>query len=73
MVGEGFLNGKIVTRPLYILLLAIWHGMEGQDYAEIVAYANPGARSFSNSTLLAWTIHAKPGSRSGCGTTVDFP
>ncbi len=36
LVGEGFLNGKIVTRPLYILLLAIWHGMEGQDYSEII-------------------------------------
>lgn len=36
LVGEGFLNGQIVTRPLYILLLAIWHGMEGQDYREII-------------------------------------
>jgi hypothetical protein len=35
-IGEGFLNGKIVTRPLYILLLAIWHGLEGQDYSEII-------------------------------------
>jgi len=36
LVGEGFLNGQIVTRPLYIFLLAIWHGMEGQDYGEII-------------------------------------
>lgn len=36
LVGEGFLNGQIVTRPLYILLLAIWHGMEGQNYSEII-------------------------------------
>ncbi len=36
IIGEGFLNGKIVTRPLYILLVAIWHGLEGQDYAEII-------------------------------------
>ena len=36
LVGEGFLNGKIVTRPLYILFLAVLHGMEGQNYPELL-------------------------------------
>jgi len=36
LVGEGFLNGKIVTRPLYILFLAVLHGMEGQNYTNLI-------------------------------------
>lgn len=36
LVGEGFLNGRIVTRPLYILMLAVFHGMEGQNYTELI-------------------------------------
>ncbi len=36
LVGEGFLNGKIVTRPLYILFLAVLHGMEGQNYTDLI-------------------------------------
>jgi hypothetical protein len=37
LVGEGFLNGKIVTRPVYILFLAVLHGLEGQNYVELIA------------------------------------
>jgi hypothetical protein len=36
LVGEGFLNGEIVTRPVYILFLAVLHGMEGQNYVELI-------------------------------------
>jgi hypothetical protein len=36
LVGEGFLNGQIVTRPLYILFLAVLHGLEGQDYIKLI-------------------------------------
>jgi hypothetical protein len=36
LIGEGFLNGKIVTRPLYILFLAVLHGIDGQNYAGLV-------------------------------------
>jgi len=36
LIGEGFLNGQIVTRPLYILFLAILHGIQGQNFNEII-------------------------------------
>ncbi|NLF51814.1 MAG: hypothetical protein GX577_11825 [Leptolinea sp.] len=36
LIGEGFLNGRIVTRPLYILFLAVLHGLEGQNYTGII-------------------------------------
>lgn len=52
MVGEGFLNGQIVTRPLYILLLAIWHGMEGQAYPEIIVLQTIVLASFP--AVLYW-------------------
>jgi hypothetical protein len=36
LIGEGFLNGEIVTRPLYVLFLAVLHGFAGQDYKELI-------------------------------------
>ncbi|HEX7557292.1 MAG TPA: hypothetical protein VF338_11750, partial [Leptolinea sp.] len=36
LVGEGYLNGSIVTRPLYILFLAVLHGVQGQNYSELI-------------------------------------
>ncbi len=52
LVGEGFLNGQIVTRPLYILMLAIWHGMEGQNYSEIIVLQTLILASFP--AVLYW-------------------
>jgi len=42
--GNGFLAGRIVPRPLYILLLAVFHAIGGQEYGWVV---------FMQTTLLA--------------------
>lgn len=52
LVGEGFLNGKIVTRPLYILFLAVLHGMEGQNYADLITLQTLVLAAFP--TALYW-------------------
>jgi hypothetical protein len=36
LIGEGYLNGRVVTRPLYILILAGMHAVGGQDYASVI-------------------------------------
>ncbi len=35
-LGYGFVNGKVVPRPLYILALAAFHAIAGQKYADII-------------------------------------
>jgi hypothetical protein len=36
LLGYGFLNGQVVPRPLYILLLAGFHAIAGQDYEQTI-------------------------------------
>jgi hypothetical protein len=36
LLGYGFLGGQIVPRPLYILLLAGFHAIAGQDYDQTI-------------------------------------
>jgi hypothetical protein len=38
LIGEGYLNGTIVSRPLYVFLLAIFHIFAGQNYPLMISY-----------------------------------
>lgn len=37
LIGSGFLNGQIITRPLYAVLLAGFHTVVGQNYNGMIA------------------------------------
>jgi hypothetical protein len=37
LVGDGFMGNVIPSRPLYILLLAVFHAIAGQNYASVIA------------------------------------
>ncbi|MHC1783289.1 MAG: hypothetical protein AB9891_11160 [Anaerolineaceae bacterium] len=37
LIGSGFLNGQIITRPLFAVLLAGFHAVVGQNYNGMVA------------------------------------
>lgn len=37
LIGSGFLNGQIITRPLYAVLLAGFHAIVGQNYNGMIA------------------------------------
>ena len=36
LLGYGFMNGQVVPRPLYVLLLAGFHAIAGQDYEQTI-------------------------------------
>jgi hypothetical protein len=37
LTGNGFLNHKIITRPIYAVILAGFHSLVGQDYSDMIA------------------------------------
>jgi hypothetical protein len=37
LIGNGFKGGEIAPRPLYITLLAGFHGLAGQEYEDVIA------------------------------------
>ncbi|MEW5872406.1 MAG: glycosyltransferase family 39 protein [Chloroflexota bacterium] len=60
-LGYGFLGGEVVPRPLYILLLAIFHAIAGQKYQDVILVQTLVLALFPAALyLLGKALHSRP-------------
>lgn len=61
LIGNGFSNGAVVPRPLYILLLAGFYAVAGQDYARVIFVQTLLLAMFPACLyLLGRELHSRP-------------